>query len=115
MELAGLPFQQPPNHFLNLFFLIFFRFEFQLFKIFIYLFIFIQLQLSAFSPLPSTPPQPVTPPSPTSNLHLDFVLVSFIVALNHFLISNQGHQGLQLNIEARPALAGVAQVFGVSF
>ena len=44
------------------------------------LFIYIQLQLSAFSPLPSTPPQPVPPPSPTSNLPLDFVLVSFIVA-----------------------------------
>ena len=36
--------------------------------------------MSAFSPLPSTPPQPVPPPSPTSILPLDFVLVSFIVA-----------------------------------
>ena len=44
------------------------------------LFIFIHLQLSAFSPHPSTPPKPVPPPSPTSNLPLDFVLVSFIVA-----------------------------------
>ena len=35
--------------------------------------------MSAFSPLPSTPPQPVPPPSPTSTLPLDFVLVSFIV------------------------------------
>ena len=31
--------------------------------------------MSAFSPLPSTPPQPVPPPSPTSTLPLDFVLV----------------------------------------
>ena len=46
----------------------------------IYLLNFIQLQLSAFSPLPSTPPQPIPPPSPTSTLPLDFVLVSFIVA-----------------------------------
>ena len=44
-------------------------------------FIVIQLQLSAFSPHPSTPPQPNPPPSPTSTLPLDFVLVSFIVAL----------------------------------
>ena len=41
-----------------------------------YLFIFIQLQLSAFSPLPSTPPQPVPPPSLTYTFPLDFVLVS---------------------------------------
>ena len=36
--------------------------------------------MSAFSPLPSTPPQPVPPPSPTSTLPLDFVHVSCIVA-----------------------------------
>ena len=38
------------------------------------------ITVSAFSPLPSTPPQSVPPPSPTSTLPLDFVLVSFIVA-----------------------------------
>ena len=47
----------------------------------LFYFFFIQLQLSAFSPYPSTPSQPVPPPSPTSTLPLDFVLVSFIVAL----------------------------------
>ena len=45
------------------------------------------LQLSAFSPLPSTPP-----PSLTSTLPLDFVLVSFIVApidpSPHYPLSN---------------------------
>ena len=43
-------------------------------------FIAVQLQLSAFSPLPPTPPQTNPPPSPASTLPLGIIYVSFIVA-----------------------------------